>query len=83
LERAGYRVRVSEFVAAEHTAKNVMLIATRRREPLAPEAVADFDGRIAQLKTFYGIQHHQLEQLLMDGRELEGHGASPVPLPPI
>lgn len=83
LERAGYRVRVSEFVAAEHTAKNVMLIATRRREPLTPEAVADFDGRIARLKTFYGIQHHQLEQLLMDGRELEGHGASPIPLPPV
>lgn len=83
LERAGYRVRVSEFVAAEHTAKNVMLIATRRREPLAPEAVADFDGRIAQLKTFYGIQHHRLEQLLMDGRELEGAGTSADPLPPI
>jgi SAM-dependent methyltransferase len=81
LERAGYRVRVSEFVAAEHTAKNVMLIATRRRTPLPPEAIADFDQRIAQLKTFYGIQHHRLEQLLMDGRQLEGSGASPVPLP--
>ena len=81
LERAGYRVRVSEFVAAEHTAKNVMLIATRRRGPLAPEAVADFDQRIAQLKAFYGIQHHRLEQLLMDGRELEKPGASTDPLP--
>ena len=38
LERAGYRVRVCEFVAAEHTAKNVMLIATRR------ERSADREG---------------------------------------
>jgi len=38
LEREGYRVRVSEFVAAEHTAKNVMLIATKRQRPPAGEA---------------------------------------------
>ena len=62
LERAGYRVRVSEFVAAEHTAKNVMLIATRQRGR-APEA--GLDGRIAELKAFYGIGHHRLEELLL------------------
>ncbi|MCX6967018.1 MAG: SAM-dependent methyltransferase [Verrucomicrobia bacterium] len=71
LEREGYKVRITEFVAAEHTAKNVMLIATKRGEPLAAEAVADLDARIAHLKTFYGIQHQRLEQLLVDGRELE------------
>jgi len=71
LERAGYRVRVSEFVAAEHTAKNVMLIATKRPQTLSADAVADLDQRIAQIKTFYGIQQHRLEQLLMDGRQLE------------
>jgi len=64
LERAGYRVRVSEFVAAEHTAKNVMLIATLRPTPLSPQAVADLDARIAELKAFYGIQHFTLEDLL-------------------
>lgn len=64
LEREGYRVRVTEFVAAEHTAKNVMLIATRRESPLPPEARADLERRIAQLKDFYGIEHHHLEQLL-------------------
>jgi len=83
LERAGYRVRVSEFVAAEHTAKNVMLIATKRREPLSEQAEADLDHRIAQLKTFYGIQHQRLEQLLVDGRELECAPAAPDALPPV
>jgi len=83
LERVGYRVRVSEFVAAEHTAKNVMLIATKRRDPLSAEALADLDRRIAQIKTFYGIQHHHLEQLLMDGRELERAPAVAGALPPV
>jgi len=62
LERAGYIVRLSEFVAAEHTAKNVMLIATKRHQP---DARADIDRRIAALKAFYGIEHHRLEQLLL------------------
>jgi len=83
LERAGYRVRVTEFVAAEHTAKNVMLIATKKREPLSAQAVADLDARIAQLKAFYGIQHQRLEQLLMDGRELECPAETPGAVPPV
>jgi hypothetical protein len=64
LEREGYRVRVVEFVSLEHTAKNVMLIATRREAPLSESAVADLDQRIAQLKNFYGIEHQFLETLL-------------------
>jgi hypothetical protein len=63
LERAGYRVRVGEFVAAEHTAKNVMLIATKRRGVFSNESRADIDRRIAELKIFYGIKHHRLEHL--------------------
>ena len=69
LEREGYRVRVTEFVAAEHTAKNVMLIATRRAEAaLNRAAQLEIDERIAALKKFYGIQHHRLEQLLVGKR---------------
>ena len=64
MERAGYLVRMSEFVAAEHTAKNVMLIATKRHQG-EPDAQADIDRRIAELKAFYGIEHHRLEQLLL------------------
>jgi len=66
LERAGYRVRVSEFVAAEHTAKNVMLIATKRRGKLPDETVADIDRRILELGKFYGIKHHRLAGLLVE-----------------
>jgi len=65
LERAGYRVRVSEFVSPEHTAKNVMISAIRRSETPESDPTASFDRRIADLKLFYGIQHHRLEELLM------------------
>jgi len=66
LERSGYRVRVSEFVAAEHTAKNVMIIATKRRDALSQEAAQDIDRRISELRNFYGIKHHRLEHLLVE-----------------
>jgi len=61
LERAGYRVRVAEFVSPEHTARNVLLLATRQ-----PGGAADagFAERIAALKAFYGIRRHRLETLL-------------------
>ena len=81
LERAGYRVRVSEFVSAEHTAKNVMLIATRLATAQRPDA--DLDRRIAELKHFYGIQHHRLEELLVGGRQLGCATPSPETVPPV
>lgn len=83
LEREGYRVRVVEFVAAEHTAKNVMLIATRRKAPLPAEALDELDRRIAGLKHFYGIEHQRLEQLLLGRRELERAPASAGTVPPV
>ncbi len=66
LEAAGYKVRVVEFVAAEHTAKNVMLIATRRKNRLSPAQREQLDTRIAALKTFYGITQLHLERLLQN-----------------
>jgi len=72
MERAGYKVRVCEFVAPEHTAKNIMIIATRRSEK--PGSTVSYDRRISELKSFYGIRHHRLQQLLMAGCELGGAG---------
>ena len=62
LEHFGYRVRISEFVAPEHTAKNVMLIATKKRNSGPAQNVPE---RLAQLKEFYGIKTQRLEQLLL------------------
>jgi len=61
LEWAGYRTKVMEFVASEHTPKNLMIAAVREREPFADVAVRT---RIEELKKFFGIERHALDALL-------------------
>jgi SAM-dependent methyltransferase len=61
LEWAGYDTKLMEFVASEHTPKNLMLAAIRRREPFTDTAARQ---RIAELKAWFGIQHHALDGLL-------------------
>jgi SAM-dependent methyltransferase len=60
LEAAGYRVDVMEFVAAEHTAKNVMLRAVK-----APSASRAIRARrdFAELRDRYGVKP-AIERLL-------------------
>jgi len=65
LEWAGYRTKVMEFVASEHTPKNLMIAAIREREPFKDEGAKK---RIEELKTFFGIQHHALDSLLESGQ---------------
>lgn len=61
LERAGYDVKVFEFVSTEHTRKNTMIAAVRRRTPI-DDAKALREH--AELKAFYGIREQRLEKLL-------------------
>lgn len=61
LEAYGYDTQVFEFIGLEHTSKNKMILAQRRKKPRDPAAIFE---QIAQLKAFYGIQEHCLEQLL-------------------
>jgi SAM-dependent methyltransferase len=60
LEAAGYRTKLFEFVASEHTPKNLMLAAVRARR--APDAAAARE-RIAQFKSFFGLDRHTLDAL--------------------
>jgi hypothetical protein len=61
LERAGYRVKVFEFVPTEHTRKNTMIAAVRRGDRAgSDEALRQFEA----LKSFYGIGRQRLECLL-------------------
>jgi hypothetical protein len=68
LEANGYDAQVFEFVALEHTSKNKMILAVRRRErPDAPRALARRAQLLAQvdeIKRFYGIREQALERLL-------------------
>jgi SAM-dependent methyltransferase len=61
LEWAGYQTKAIEFVASEHTPKNLMIAAIRKRKPFADDALRQ---RILELKRFFGIRQHALDGLL-------------------
>lgn len=62
LKAYGYETKVFEFVALEHTSKNKMILATKRKDYQAPDVTVL--AQIQALKEMYGIQKHSLELLL-------------------
>ncbi|MEC4560901.1 class I SAM-dependent methyltransferase [Pseudomonas inefficax] len=61
LEACGYETKVFEFISLEHTNKNKMILAVKRRQAGENGALLE---KIGQLKAFYGVQEHCLETLL-------------------
>jgi hypothetical protein len=61
LEWAGYDTKVFEFISNEHTAKNLMIAATKHAGIARDEASAI---RIRELAAFYGIKSHSLARQL-------------------
>ena len=68
LEWAGYDTKVFEFISTEHTAKNLMIAATKRPGLARDDATA---AQIRDLAAFYGITTQALARQL--GFNL-GHG---------
>lgn len=66
LDACGYDTQVFEFVALEHTQKNKMILAVKRAQ--ARPAAAEVWAQIDDIKAFYGIREHCLENLLRDRR---------------
>jgi hypothetical protein len=64
LQAAGYDAQVFEFVSLEHTAKNKMILAVKRAQPLSEPARAALLTQVAELKQFFGVREQALEQLL-------------------
>ncbi len=64
LKAYGYETKVFEFVALEHTSKNKMILATKRKDYQVPDQ--QVLAQIQALKQMYGIQKHSLELLLND-----------------
>ena len=62
LKAYGYETKVFEFVALEHTSKNKMILATKRKDYQEPDQTVL--AQIRALKEMYGIQKHSLELLL-------------------
>jgi len=61
LEAEGYDTQIFEFISLEHTSKNKMILAQKRKTPRDSRLILQ---QIDSIKTFYGIHEHCLEQLL-------------------
>lgn len=62
LEAYGYSARVFEFISTEHTPKNVMIAAVRKKEFTSVDEAKL--TQIEALKSLFGIEFHYLEKLL-------------------
>src|SRR5690606_15867173 len=73
LEAYGYETKVFEFVALEHTSKNKMILATKRKDYQQPDQ--EVLKQIQDLKEMYAIQKHSLELLLNNQWDQQGIGS--------
>ncbi|KAL9185779.1 hypothetical protein ACHAXT_003556 [Thalassiosira profunda] len=68
LEIAGYSTQVFEFIGGEHTAKNVMLAATKvktqRSGKEQKEWLEERSGKLRKLAQLYGIKRQRLAMLM-------------------
>lgn len=62
MEAYGYKTNVFEFIATEHTPKNVLIVGIKEREVTTPDP--KILEQIADVKRVYGIAYHQLEKLM-------------------
>jgi len=82
LEAEGYDTQVFEFVSLEHTAKNKMILAVKREQPLHAARVAELRAQVAQIKAFYGLREQCLESLLLAQERAAGVGAPACAIEP-
>ena len=61
LEAHGYDTQVFEFISLEHTSKNKMILAQKRKQPRDNSELLE---QIEAIKNFYGIKEQCLETLL-------------------
>lgn len=73
LKAYGYETKVFEFVALEHTSKNKMILATKRKDYIEPDQAVL--AQIQALKEMYGIRKHSLELLLNDQWDQQNIGS--------
>jgi hypothetical protein len=66
LEAAGYATKVIEFVATEHTPRNLLIAGIRRKEDSARQERAR--AQIRELKRYFGITHQALDALWPDSK---------------
>ncbi len=63
LEKANYSTKVFEFIATEHTPKNILITAQQNTKSTA-RSQEEIQEDIDNTKSLFGIEQHHLEELL-------------------
>ena len=61
LEAAQYKSQVFEFISQEHTSKNLMITAVKRK---SPQDIIEINRQIAEIKAQYHVDKHALESMI-------------------
>lgn len=61
LELQAYKTNIFEFISAEYTGKNLLIVATKTTTEIKE---AEIKLKIEELKNLFGIEYHYLEKLL-------------------
>ena len=61
LQANGYTTKIFEFISGEHTAKNIMIVASRNKNGKSNRE--ENLKKIEDTKSFFGIKQHYLETL--------------------
>src|SRR5690606_9012665 len=77
LEWAGYRTRVIEFVASEHTPKNLLIAGVRSGTPFSNPELRE---RIIALESAFGSIEHPLSPLSGAGQGVAEAGSPELPV---
>ena len=75
LEIADYDVQVFEFIGGEHTSKNVMITAVKRRKPRTMTQKEQLKIRLKSLAEMHGIKQQKLADLMDESihpKKIEG-----------
>jgi SAM-dependent methyltransferase len=64
LEANGYKTKVFDFIATEHTPKNVMIVGVKSKE--AKVNKDEWLTKVMELKKLFNIEYHYLEKLLLN-----------------
>jgi SAM-dependent methyltransferase len=75
LEAWGYQTRLQEFVGTEHTAKNLLIVASRTRKPGPRE---DLVERALEFQHRFGIQQQRLGTLLLGNASTTENTTTPA-----
>lgn len=74
LEISDYNIQVFEFIGGEHTNKNVMITATKRKIPRPFEMKQELRSRLQSLAQLHGVQSQKLATLMNE--QLHEHSSS-------